>query len=64
MNKTQTRPGDEAYALIEATTGLFHSVSDTFLKHTEEGCIEISEESTRFTVSMKLERKKEAKSGK
>ena len=52
---------DEAFALIEATTSLFHSVSDNFLKHTEEGYIKIRKESARFAVTMKLERKKEAK---
>lgn len=56
--KTQTLPEDEAIALIEATTSLFHSVTDTFLKHAKEGCIKIREESARFVVTMKLERKK------
>ena len=57
----KTLPEDEAYALIEATTGLFHSVSDTFLKYAKEGCIEIREESANFNATMKLERKKKAK---
>ena len=52
---------DEAFVLIEDTTTLFHSVSDNFLKHAEEGCIKIREESANFAVTMKLERKKEAK---
>ena len=51
-------PGDEAFALIETTTSLFHSVTDTFLKHTEEGCIKIRKESARFVITMRLERKK------
>ena len=55
---------DEAYALIEGTTGLFHSVSDTFLKHAKEGCIEIREESANFHVTMKLERKRRRNSEK
>ena len=50
-------PEDEAFALIEATTSLFHSVTDTFLKHAKEGCIKIREESANFHVTMKLERK-------
>ena len=54
-------PEDEAFALIEATTSLFHSVTDNFLKHTEEGCIKIRQESPKFAVTVKLERKKEAR---
>ena len=37
----RNEPEDEAFALIEGTTGLFHSVTDNFLKHTEEGCLKI-----------------------
>ena len=54
--KKNILPGDEAFVLIEDTTSLFHSVTDNFLKHTEEGCIKIRKESTRFAVTMKLER--------
>ncbi len=61
MKKSNTPSQDEAHALIEGTTSLFHSVSDNFLKHTEEGCIKIRKESARFAVTVKLERKKEAK---
>ena len=57
-------PGDEAFVLIEDTTTLFHLVTNNFLKHTEEGCIKIRKESARFAVTMKLERKKEARRGK
>ena len=57
----KTLPEDEAFALIEASTSLFHSVSDNFLKHAEEGYIKIRQESARFVVTMKLEMKKEAK---
>ena len=61
MKKSNIPSQDEAHALIEATTSLFHSVSDKFLKHTEEGCIKIRQESPKFVVTMKLERKKEVK---
>ena len=61
MKKSNIPSEDEAFALIEATTSLFHSVSDNFLKHTEEGCLKIRNESAKFAVTMKLERKKEAK---
>ena len=57
-------PGDEAFVLIEDTTTLFHLVTSNFLEHTEEGCIKIRKESARFAVTMKLERKKEARRGK
>ena len=58
MKKPNTPPQDEAYALIVSITTLFHSVSDNFLKHTEEGCIKIRQESPKFAVTIKLERKK------
>ena len=62
--KTNIRPEDETFVLIEDTTSLFHTVTDILIKHTEEGCIKIRKESARFSVTMKLERKKEAKSQK
>ena len=55
--KKHTPSQDEAYALIVSTTVLFHSVTDNFLKHTEEGCIKIRQESPKFAVTVKLERK-------
>ena len=58
MKKSNIPSQDEVFALIEATTSLFHSVSDNFLKHTEEGCLKIRNESVKFAVTMKLERKK------
>ncbi len=57
MKKSDISSQDEAHALIEGTTSLFHSVSDNFLKHTEEGCIKIRQESPKFAVTVKLERK-------
>ena len=64
MKKSNIPSQDEVFALIEATTSLFHSVTDNFLKHTEEGCLKIRNESKKFAVTMKLERKKEARRGK
>ena len=62
MKRSNVPKEDEAYALIEATARLTERFLDDFVEHsTSKGCIVIFEESRHFAVTMKLERKKEAK---
>lgn len=52
----------EAQALVASSTNLTERLLDDFVKQsTRKGYIEVRKESARFAVTMRLERKKEAK---
>lgn len=52
---------DETFALIYSTARLIRKLRFDFLKITKKGRIVVSTESEKFTVTIKLERKKEIK---
>jgi len=49
---------DEAFILTETTATLFKSLLPDFVNSTSNGCFKISNESPRFVVTIKIERKK------
>ena len=62
MKKANIPEEDEAFALTEATTALIQRFLEDFVKQsTRKGHIEISKESPKFVITMRLERKKEAR---
>ena len=54
---------DEAYALTEVVTALLFADDFASAEHTSKTYIQVSKESPRYIVTIKLERKKEVKKG-
>lgn len=61
MKKLKTEK-EEIYALLDDVFHLINRFTGDFAKYcSNKGCIKLSKESIRFIVTIKLERKKEAK---